>query len=68
MAKLEQRPKKRAQLYVEAQRLAHSLVPHLYVAHQVEIRVQRDWVKGWQHNPMFPGSPHGTYLYAIRKL
>ena len=28
-------------------------------------RIQRQWLKGWGHNPMFPGAPHGVYLYPV---
>lgn len=60
-------PVKRKQLYAEIQKLEHEDVPHLVVLDSVAFRTQRNWVKGWYHNPVFPDSPYGSYYYPIYK-
>jgi peptide/nickel transport system substrate-binding protein len=58
---------KRKQLYAKLIALAHEETPQLYIIDAVRYRTQRDWVKGWYHNPIFPDSPYGSYFYSISK-
>jgi peptide/nickel transport system substrate-binding protein len=58
---------KRKVIYAKLQDLAHEEVPQLYIIDAVRYRTQRDWVKGWFHNPIFPDSPYGSYFYSISK-
>ncbi len=58
---------KRKAIYAKLQELAHEEVPQLYIIDAVRYRTQREWVKGWFHNPIFPDSPYGSYFYPISK-
>ncbi|MBI5202199.1 MAG: ABC transporter substrate-binding protein [Elusimicrobia bacterium] len=58
---------KRKDLYAKVQALEYELVPHLVILDTVRFRTQRDWVKGWYHNPIFPDAPYGAYYYPIWK-
>ncbi|MBI4375622.1 MAG: ABC transporter substrate-binding protein [Elusimicrobia bacterium] len=58
---------KRKELYRKAQEIEYEDVPHIVVLDGVRYRTQRDWVKGWYHNPVFPDSPYGSYYYPIYK-
>lgn len=57
----------RRKLYAKLQALAYEEVPQLLLIDSVRYRTQRDWVKGWYHNPVFPDSPYGSYFYPISK-
>ncbi|MBI4061167.1 MAG: ABC transporter substrate-binding protein [Elusimicrobia bacterium] len=58
---------KRKAIYAKLQDLAFEEAPQLYILDQVRYRTQRDWVKGWYHNPIFPDSPYGGYFYSLSK-
>ena len=58
---------KRKLIYKKLLRLAYEEVPHLVLVDAVRYRTQRDWVKGWYHNAIFPDSPWGSYYYPISK-
>ncbi len=58
---------KRKALYSEVLVLAYQDVPHLVILDRVMPRVQRTWVKGWYHNPVFPNSPVASEFYPIYK-
>ncbi len=58
---------KRKMIYAKLQDLAYEEVPQLYIIDAVRFRTQRDWVKGWFHNPIFPDSPYGGYFYSLSK-
>ncbi len=58
---------KRKVIYAKLQDLAYEEVPQLYLIDTVRYRTQRDWVKGWVYNPIFPDSPYGSYFYTISK-
>jgi peptide/nickel transport system substrate-binding protein len=58
---------KRKELYSEILALAYQDVPHLVILDRVMPRVQRTWVKGWYHNPVFPNSPVASEFYPIYK-
>lgn len=58
---------KRKEVYAKLQDLAFDEAPQLYIIDGVRYRTQRDWVKGWYHNPIFPDSPYGGYFYPISK-
>lgn len=58
---------KRKAIYAKLQDLAFEEVPQLYILDAVRYRTQRDWVKGWYHNPIFPDSPYGGYFYSLSK-
>ncbi|MBI4425437.1 MAG: ABC transporter substrate-binding protein [Elusimicrobia bacterium] len=63
----ETNPAKRKQLYAKLQAIEFEDVPHLVIIDSTRYRTQRTWVKGWQHNPMFPDAPYGTYFYTLWK-
>jgi peptide/nickel transport system substrate-binding protein len=58
---------RRKDLYAKLQDLAFEEAPQLYIIDAVRYRTQREWVKGWYHNPIFPDSPYGSYFYPISK-
>ena len=58
---------KRKVIYAKLQDLAFEEVPQLYLVDAVRYRTQREWVKGWFHNPIYPDSPYGSYFYTISK-
>ena len=66
-ANVEQNPAKRKALYAKLQSLAFDEAPQLWIIDTVLYRTQRDWVKGWSYNPVFPDSPYGSYYYPIYK-
>ena len=63
----ETEPSKRKQIYAKLQELEHEEVPHLVIVDAVRYRTQRDWVRGWINNPIFPDSPYGSYFYTLSK-
>ncbi|MBI3551360.1 MAG: ABC transporter substrate-binding protein [Elusimicrobia bacterium] len=58
---------KRKQLYAQVQAIEYDDVPHLVIQDTVRFRTQRDWVKGWYHNPIFPDAPYASYFYPMYK-
>ena len=58
---------KRKVIYAKLQDLAFEEAPQLYLQDAVRYRTQRDWVKGWYNNPIFPDAPYGSYFYTISK-
>ncbi len=58
---------KRIAIYHKLQSLAFDDVPNFVIADTVRYRTQRDWVKGWYHNPIIADSPYGSYYYTIWK-
>ncbi|MHB2026888.1 MAG: ABC transporter substrate-binding protein [Elusimicrobiota bacterium] len=58
---------KRERLYRRIQKIEHEDVPHLLILDPVSYRTQRDWVKGWVNNPIFPDAPYGCYYYPVHK-
>lgn len=66
-ANAETDPAKRRKLYARLQELEFEEVPHLVIVDAVRYRTQRDWVKGWYNNPIFPDSPYGSYFYTLSK-
>jgi peptide/nickel transport system substrate-binding protein len=63
----ETRLARRKELYRRVMELEHEDVPHLVVVDGVRFRVQRDWVRGWRHNPLSPDSPYGGFFYPLFK-
>jgi peptide/nickel transport system substrate-binding protein len=63
----ETRMPRRKELYRRVMELEHEDVPHLVVMDGARFRVQRDWVRGWSHNPLYPDSPYGGYFYPLFK-
>ncbi len=57
----------RKRLYAKLQALEYEEVPCLVILDMVVYRTQRDWVKGWYHNPIFPDTPYGGYFYSLYK-
>ncbi|MBI5630796.1 MAG: ABC transporter substrate-binding protein [Elusimicrobia bacterium] len=57
----------RKKIYARILRLAYEDVPHLVVLETLRARVQRSWVRGFEHRPIFPGTPHGSYFYSLSK-
>ena len=66
-ANAEPNVSRRKDLYAKLQDLAFEEAPQLYIIDAVRYRTQREWVKGWYHNPIFPDSPYGSYFYPISK-
>jgi len=66
-ANSETNPTKRKEIYFKLQALEFEEVPHLNLVDEVRYRTQRDWVKGWVNNPVFPDAPYGSYFYTIYK-
>ena len=66
-ASAETDPAKRRQLYFKLQALEHEQVPHLLIVDGVRYRAQRDWVRGYVPNPIFPDAPWGSYFYPLYK-
>ena len=60
-------PAKRKAIYKKLQDIAFDEVPQLYILDSVLYRTQREWVKGWIYNPIFPDSPYGSYYYTMSK-
>lgn len=63
----ETNPAKRKAIYAKLQAVEHEEVPSLVIVDTVLYRTQREWVKGFYHNPIFPDSPYGSYFYTIYK-
>ncbi|MDE2510543.1 MAG: ABC transporter substrate-binding protein [Elusimicrobia bacterium] len=63
----EVNPAKRKKIYAKLQELEYEEVPSLVIVDTVLYRTQRDWVKGFYNNPIFPDSPYGSYFYSIYK-
>lgn len=57
----------RKRLYAKVQAIEYDEVPCLVLLDMVVYRTQRDWVKGWYHNPIFPEMPYGGYYYPLWK-
>jgi len=57
----------RKRLYAKLQAREYEEVPSLVIIDQVVYRTQRDWVRGWYHNPIFPDAPYGGYFYTLYK-
>ena len=58
---------KRKSIYAKLQALEFEEVPNLVIVDTVLYRTQRDWVKGWYDNPIFPDAPYGSYFYPLSK-
>ena len=65
--KSETNAAKRKSIYAKLQALEFEEVPSLVIVDTVLYRTQRDWVKGWYHNPIYPDAPYGSYFYPIYK-
>jgi peptide/nickel transport system substrate-binding protein len=58
---------KRKAIYAKLQAREYEEVPSLMIVDTVLYRTQRDWVKGWYDNPIFPDAPYGGYFYPLSK-
>ena len=58
---------KRKRIYARMQALEFEECPHLVIVDSALYRTQRDWVKGWYDNPIFPDAPYGSYFYPLSK-
>lgn len=58
---------RRKKLYAKLQQIEFEDVPHLVLIDAARFRAQRDWVKGYNFNPVFPDAPYGSYYYPIWK-
>jgi peptide/nickel transport system substrate-binding protein len=58
---------KRKAIYAKLQALEFEEVPNLVIVDTVLYRTQREWVKGWYNNPIFPDAPYGSYFYPLSK-
>ena len=63
----ETSPARRRKLYARLIAIEHADVPHLLIECPSNYRTQREWVRGWHANPVFPESPYGAYYYPIWK-
>ncbi len=57
----------RKRLYEQLQALEYEEVPCLVLIDMVVYRTQRDWVKGWYWDPIFPDGPYSSYYYPLTK-
>ena len=60
-------PARRKRVYRDLLRLAHDEAPHVVIVEGTRFRAQRDWVKGWRHQPLFPDAPYGGDFYPLYK-
>ncbi|MBI3550500.1 MAG: ABC transporter substrate-binding protein [Elusimicrobia bacterium] len=67
LAKSETDIAKRKALYSKLQTIEFADVPHLVFINTVRYRPERDWVRGYVFNPVFPQSPWGSYYYPMYK-
>jgi peptide/nickel transport system substrate-binding protein len=58
---------RRKAIYTKIQAREFDEVPSLMIVDTVLYRTQRDWVKGWYNNPIFPDAPYGSYFYPLSK-
>ena len=63
----ETNPAKRKELYARVQAIEFEEVPSLVFVDMLLYRTQRDWVRGWYNNPIFPDAPYGSYFYPLSK-
>ncbi|MCD6511932.1 MAG: ABC transporter substrate-binding protein [Thaumarchaeota archaeon] len=54
---------KRAEIYHKLALLYYEDVPSVPLAQPVDRHYERDWVKGWYYNPIYPG----VYFYPLSK-
>jgi peptide/nickel transport system substrate-binding protein len=66
-AGLEPDPAARQRLYERLQSMEYEEAPHIGLVDVTRFRAQRDWVRGWVDNPMYPGAPSSSYFYPIWK-
>jgi peptide/nickel transport system substrate-binding protein len=66
-AKAAGSPADRSRLYSRLQRMESAEIPHLLIADVVLYRTEREWVKGWVHNPIFPNAPYEGDFYPLSK-
>src|SRR5687767_5439584 len=57
-AAAETDPAARKRLYSKLLALAHQDAPHLVMLDTERYRAEREWVRGFVHNPIFPDSPY----------
>lgn len=62
-ANAEVDPKKRQALYEKLQEAAQAQAVHIYTDQPLAMRAIRDWVQGFEYNPIFPG----VYYYPLSK-
>jgi len=60
-------PQEQKAIYEELTRIAHDQAVSLYLYQPIGIHVQRDWVKGWYHNPVVSGLPESADYFYIYK-
>lgn len=61
----ESDPAKRARMYARLQAVAHEDIPALYLLRSGLCRVQRTWVKGFLHRPVWPDGPFSCPFYDL---
>lgn len=66
-AAAETDPAARKRLYAKLLAVAHQDAPHLVMLDTERYRAEREWVRGFVHNPIFPDSPYGGYFYPVEK-
>ena len=54
---------KRIEIYKELQKIYYEDVPSFIIDQPLGRHYERDWVKGWYYNPIYPG----IYFYALSK-
>ena len=60
-------PKKREALYIDLQTLAYREAPGFSIHNALRFRTQRNWVKGYVADPVFPDAPYSCPLYYLEK-
>ena len=61
--KTESDQSKRVEIYKELQKIYYEDVPSFIIDQPLARHYERDWVKGWYYNPIYPG----IYFYALSK-
>ncbi|MBC7189323.1 ABC transporter substrate-binding protein [Candidatus Aerophobetes bacterium] len=60
-------PEKRRSIYYQLQWIYHEDVPSVPLYQELLRHYERDWVKGWYYNPIYPNGELQGYLYPISK-
>jgi peptide/nickel transport system substrate-binding protein len=56
-------PAKRKEIYYELQRIYYEEVPSFILIQSLGRHWERDWIRGWYYNPIYPG----IYFYDLSK-
>ena len=60
-------PVERGRFYAQLQYIYYIDVPGVGLHQPLARHYERDWVKGWYYNPIYPNSGLGGYFYSLSK-